>query len=73
MRAPAVALGFGDLGADVRAASAACAASQSELKRAAEVLAAEILRLERVQGQVAALVARLEQRLVLVRAELPAA
>jgi hypothetical protein len=61
------ALGFGDIGADVREASAACAASQCELKRAAEVISAEILRLERVHRQVVHLVSRLEERLACVR------
>jgi hypothetical protein len=69
----AAVLGFGDLGADVLAARAACAASQFELKRAAEVISSEILLLEKVQGQVSSLVSRLEERLALVRSVLPPA
>jgi hypothetical protein len=59
-----VGLGRGDLGAEIRAARAACAASQAELKRGAEVIALEILRLERVHRQVVHLVSRLEERLL---------
>lgn len=64
---PRAALGFGDVGVDVRAASAACAAGQAELHRAAEVISSEILRLERVHDQVSWLVACLEERLEMVR------
>lgn len=61
------AVGFGDIGADVRGASAACAASQSELHGVADAIAAQICRLQLVQVQVAALTARLEERLAMVR------
>jgi hypothetical protein len=59
----AVPPGFRDIGPKVRRARAACAASRAELHRAAELVALEILRLERVNELVTALAAELEERL----------